>query len=56
LLLANRGLKGLQAIAELKGIKRRILFYPGKRDRITEDKIEILGFETFFSQLSEGLF
>ncbi len=48
-------LKGLRAIAELKGVSRRILVYPGKIDRITEDKIEILGFESFNKLLSNGL-
>ena len=48
-------LKGLKAIGELSGIKRRILVYPGKRDRLTQDKIEILGIETFLRQLSSGL-
>lgn len=51
----SQHLKGLRACAELKGIKRRIVVYPGKHDHLTDDKIEILGFENFFSQLLEGL-
>lgn len=48
-------LKGLRAIAGLKGLKRRILVYPGRHDRLTEDGIEILGVASFLEQLERGL-
>jgi uncharacterized protein len=46
-------LKGLLAIGELKGIKRRILVYRGKTDRTTEDGIEILSFKSFVRLLND---
>jgi predicted AAA+ superfamily ATPase len=46
-------LKGLRAITELKGIKRRIVVYRGKTDRLTEDGIEILGFDSFIQFLKD---
>jgi predicted AAA+ superfamily ATPase len=48
-------LKGLRAIADLKGLKRRILVYPGTHDRTTEDGIEILGLRTLLKEVFNGL-
>ena len=46
-------LKGLRAISDLKGLKKKILVYPGKRDRQTNDGIEILGFDSFISEITD---
>ena len=43
---------GLRAISHLKGVKRRILLYLGKRDRI-QDGIEIYGFDSFVKLLKK---
>jgi predicted AAA+ superfamily ATPase len=40
-------LKGLRAIAELKGVKRRIMIYPGEKKMLTEDHIDIWPFDFF---------
>ena len=52
--LHNEHLKGLRAITDLKGLKKRILIYLGERKMMTEDHIEIWPFdffiETFESQ------
>ena len=48
-------LKGLRVIAGLKGLKRRLLVYPGPHDRITEDGIEILSIGTFLGEVERGL-
>ena len=45
--------KGLKAITPLNGLKRRILVYPGTRNRITEDGIEVLAFSHFTQLLKE---
>lgn len=47
-------LKGLRAISDLKGLKKKILVYPGKRDRKTNDGIEILGFESFIHKIIDN--
>jgi hypothetical protein len=39
--------KGLRAIAELKGVKRRIMIYPGEKKMLTEDHIDIWPFDFF---------
>ncbi len=46
-------LKGLRAIADLKGVKRRILVHRGKSDRMTDDGIEILTFQSFVRLLEK---
>jgi len=48
--------KGLRAIMELKGIRRRIIIYPDGPVMRTEDNIEVMSFRTFSDQLSKGLF
>ena len=44
-------LKGLRAIADLKGIRRRTLVYGGQSRRTTQDGIEILPFVDFVDVL-----
>jgi uncharacterized protein len=48
-------LKGLRAIADLPKLSRRILVYPGTKNRITSDGIEIFGLASFVELLSAGL-
>jgi predicted AAA+ superfamily ATPase len=48
-------LTGLRAIADLKGLGRRILVYPGPHNRKTEDGIEITGFLSFIEEHARGL-
>ncbi len=43
--------KGLRAIADLKGIRRRMLVYCGQRRRTTQDGIEVLPFFDFVDVL-----
>jgi predicted AAA+ superfamily ATPase len=45
--------KGLNAIAELEGIRRRIVVYLGGTDFTTENGIEVLTFETFLASLQK---
>ena len=52
---SNEHLRGLHAIRDLNGLKRRMLVYPGKTDRTTHDQIEILGLRSFLSRLEQGL-
>jgi len=51
----NNHLKGLRTITKLPKLCRRILIYPGDKDRTTNDGIEILGFSSFLEQLNSGL-
>ena len=44
---------GLRAISSLKGVKRRMLIYFGKRNRITQDGIEVYGFAGFVNLLAK---
>lgn len=48
-------LKGLQAIAELRGIKRRILVYGGRDSWQTEDGIEVKSPAAFAAMLARAL-
>ncbi len=50
----NNDLKGLMAISDLKGIKRRILVTNGQRKMRLESGIEVLPFEKFNSLLAEN--
>ena len=52
--IASSHLSGLRAIAELPSVKRRILVYPGKLRRRTEDGIELWPIETFVQELAAG--
>lgn len=47
--------KGLQAIAELPRVERRILVYGGKDSWRTEDGIEVLSPARFDEELAKGL-
>lgn len=44
-------LRGLKAIGDLKSVKRKIIVYLGKDDRMADDNIEIMTFSTFVSAL-----
>jgi len=44
-------LKGLRAISELKGLKRKIIIYLGERKMQTEDQIDIWPFDFFIKVL-----
>jgi predicted AAA+ superfamily ATPase len=48
--------RGLRAIKELKGIKRRIIIYPDGPVLRTEDGIDVIPFQIFADQLSRGIF
>jgi predicted AAA+ superfamily ATPase len=49
--LSSRDFKGLKAIAELKGICRRLVVYAGDRPFRTEDGIEALPIRGFLDEL-----
>jgi len=49
----GRDLNGLKAIAELEGIRRRIVIYTGRSERV-HDGIEIFPLPTFLRHLDEG--
>ena len=49
--LAPHDLKGLKAIAELKGIRRRLVVFMGDRPFSTEDGIEVLPIRDFLDEL-----
>ena len=49
--LASRDFKGLKAIAELKGIRRRLVVFLGERPFRTEDGIEALPIPDFLQEL-----
>ena len=49
--LSSRDFKGLKAIAELKGIRRRLVVYMGDRPFRTEDGIEALPIRGFLDEL-----
>jgi predicted AAA+ superfamily ATPase len=48
--------KGLRAVTDLKGLKRRIIVYSGSTKRVTEDGIEVLPVNEFIARLNAGLF
>ncbi len=47
-------LKGLRAIAELPGLRRRVLVHRGDRPTRTEDGIDVWPVETFLQALEQG--
>lgn len=47
-------LRGLRALADLEGVRRRILVYRGARRLRLEDGIEVLPLETFLDLLRDG--
>jgi predicted AAA+ superfamily ATPase len=51
----NRGhLKGLKAITDLKGLKKKILIYPGDRIMQTDEQINIWPLSYFLKKLKSG--
>jgi len=46
--------KGLRAVEELKGLRRRILVYPRGPVLRTKDGIDVLPFEVFADQLASN--
>ncbi|NBX29650.1 ATP-binding protein [bacterium] len=52
--LGPADLKGLRAIAELPGLKRRIVVYEGIRPQRTEDGIDVLPVKAFIDALQAG--
>jgi predicted AAA+ superfamily ATPase len=46
--------RGLRAVSELPGLKRRILVYLGETPLRTDDGIEVLPFEDFAGALAAG--
>jgi predicted AAA+ superfamily ATPase len=52
--LGSRDLNGLKAIAELKGIRRRIIVFLGERPFRTEDGIDALPVAEFLRELAEN--
>ena len=52
--LASRDLNGLKAIAELNGIRRRIIVFLGERPFRTENGIDALPVEEFLRELAEN--
>jgi len=50
----DKGIRGLRAIAELPGIKRRIVVYLGERRMRTADGIEVLPLAEFLRQVEGG--
>jgi len=51
--LNNRDFSGLRLVAELRGIKRRIVVFLGERQFQTEDGIEAIPFNEFIHELHE---
>jgi predicted AAA+ superfamily ATPase len=54
-ILSNRDFGGSRTIAELKGIKRRIVVFMGARPFLTEDGIEALPVDNFLQELRDKL-
>ena len=46
--------KGLRAIAELKGLQRRVVVYPHGPAMWTEDDIDVMPFDYFANLLAEN--
>ena len=46
--------KGLKAIADLPGVKRRVLVYGGADSWTTDDGIEVLAADRFAAQVAQG--
>ena len=45
---------GLEAIAEFKGLRRRVLVYRGRERLKTADGVEVLPFDVFAKNCSQG--
>lgn len=52
--LSDSGLRGLRAVSELPGVRRRVVIYLGVRPMRTEDGIEILPVLDFLKLLENG--
>ena len=52
--LATNHFSGLTAIKALKGVESRLLVYPGTRDFITADGVQVIGLNTFLEKLAAG--
>jgi predicted AAA+ superfamily ATPase len=52
--LAEADLRGLRAVAELPGVRRRLVIYAGARAQRTPDGIEILPVAEFLRQVEAG--
>lgn len=52
--IGSAHLAGLRAVADLRSVKRRILVYPGRLARRTEDGIEIWPLATLVERLEAG--
>ncbi|MCC6765719.1 MAG: ATP-binding protein [Deltaproteobacteria bacterium] len=48
-------LKGLAAIGDLGGVKRRILVYGGKDSWTTDERVEVMSVARFISEVARGL-
>lgn len=55
-ILRPSDLRGLRAIEELHGLRRRVLVYLGQEDLMTPDGIEVWPFARFAHALAEGAF
>jgi predicted AAA+ superfamily ATPase len=53
-MFSEKWCKGLRAIADLKGLRRRIIVYPQGHVMRTEDGIDGMPFEHFAEQLAEN--
>ncbi len=51
---SERSFRGLRAVADLPGLKRRIVVYLGERRQQTQDGIQILPLRQFLRLLEEG--
>jgi predicted AAA+ superfamily ATPase len=49
--LSPRDLKGLQTVAELEAVRRRIVIFLGQRPFQTEDGIEVLPVQDFLGEI-----
>jgi predicted AAA+ superfamily ATPase len=52
--LGNDAFRGLRAIADLRGLGRRLLVYPGKDALRTDDGIEVWPVQRFFELVERG--
>ncbi len=50
--IENRDLKGLKAVSDLPGLKRKIIVYTGDKKMTTPENIEILPFDVFVKELN----
>jgi len=53
-LFSEKWCKGLRAIADLKGLRRRVVVYPQGPVLRTKDGIDVMPFECFAEQLAKN--